>query len=98
MSERRLLDYNMLFVNLKTSFDILVFTETWLTEDKIDHCNFKGFQPIHLIRPSNDNYLNNNTDSNDYFKLRGGGASIFDKDNITFKSRNDLNIMKPFME
>ena len=101
MSEGRLLNYNMLLDNLKTPFDILVFSETWLTEDKIDNCNFKGFQPIHLIRPPNDDInFNDNIDFSDNidFKLRGGGVSIFVRDNIIFKSRNDLNVMLPFME
>ena len=77
----------MLLKNLKTPFDVLVFTETWLTQDNIDHCNFKGFHPIHLIRPSNENID---------FKLRGGGVSIFVRDYLTFRPRNDLSIMQPF--
>ena len=66
-----------------------MFSETWLTQDNIDQCNFKGFHPIHLIRPSNENIG---------FKSKGGGVSIFVRDHLTFRPRNDLSIMQPFME
>ena len=89
MTPGRLLDYKMLLDNLKTPFDVLVFSETWLTEDNIDDCNFNGFKPIHLMRPSNDNID---------FKLRGGGVSIFVRGDLIFRCRNDLSIMQPFME
>ena len=66
-----------------------IFNEIWLTLDKFDQCQFKGFIPIHLIRPSEDR---------PEFKTSGGGISIFIKPNIEFKQRNDLTVMLPFME
>ena len=89
MKTGRIDEYHTFLQTLKTPFDILIFSETWLTSDKIDLCRFDGFQSIHLIRPSDDNLD---------FKVRGGGISIFIKDNLEFKHRDDLTIILPFME
>ena len=72
----RMDEYDLLFDMVKNPFDILVFTETWLTKDKMDLCKFDGFQSVHHIRPI-DNDFN--------LKERGGGISIFIKDGIEFK-------------
>ena len=88
MADGRLDEYLMLLKNLKTTFDILVFTESWLTPDDIDQCKITGYQAIHLLRPSDD----------PNFKSRGGGVSLFIRDSLTFKHRTDLTIMQPFME
>ena len=85
----RIGEYDLLFDMIKNPFDIMVFTETWLTKDKSDQCNFDGFQPIHHLRPI-DNIFDH--------KKRGGGISIFIKNGINFKSREDLTLMLPFME
>ena len=79
----------MLFSTLKFSFDILIFTETWITEDKVNLCHFDEYTPIHLIRPISDNID---------FKNKGGGISIFVRNNLSFKHRDDLSIMLPYME
>ena len=42
MTPERLDEYNLYLESLKCKFDILVFTETWLTQDKMDHCHFDG--------------------------------------------------------
>ena len=89
MTENRLDEYDILFKVLKNPFDILVFTETWLTPNKADLCKFDGFQPIHLYRP-----IDNQID----FKTKGGGISMFIKKHLDFKPRCDLNIIHPFME
>ena len=90
MSSGKLDQYDIFFKELKNPFDILVFTETWLTPDKSDLCIFDGFQkPEHLLRPSDDHID---------FKTRGGGISIFVKVNIQYKHRNDLTVMLPFIE
>ena len=78
----------MLLRNLKTNFDILVFTESWLTQDDIIQCKLDGYQAVHLLRPLGD----------PNFKLKGGGVSLFIRDNLMFKHRTDLTIMQPFME
>ena len=45
----------MLFTSLKCSFDILIFTETWIIEDRVKLCHFDDYTPVHLIRPICDN-------------------------------------------
>ena len=50
---------------------------------------FNGYKPIHLLRP---------TDGSIDFKTKGGGVSIFVKDHIHFKHRNDLVIMESYIE
>ena len=89
MKTDRIDEYQILLQDLKNPFDILIFTETWLTPDKKDLCNFEGFQSIHLIRPT-DNHID--------FKERGGGISIFIRDNLTYKHRDDLTVMLPYIE
>ena len=51
MTNGRIDDYGALLKILKTPFDILVFTETWLTPDKESQYCFKGFRPIYKTRP-----------------------------------------------
>ena len=87
MTIGRIDDYETLLKILKNPFDILVFTETWLTPDKESQCCFKGFRPIHKMRPVNEE-----------FKLRGGGISIFIKNNLQFTRRTDLDTMLPYIE
>ena len=90
MSSGKLDQYDVFFKALKNPFDILIFTESWLTLDNSDLCKFDGFQnPEHLLRPSDDMID---------FKTKGGGISIFVKNNIQYKYRNDLIIMLPFIE
>ena len=89
MKPDRLDEYHVYLHSLKNPFDILIFTETWLTQEKIDLCKLDGYQPIHLLRP-----IDNQID----FKERGGGISIFVKNNLRYKHRKDLTIMLPFME
>ena len=64
MKTDRIDEYHTLLHDLNNPFDILIFTETWITPDKKDLCNFEGFQSIHLLRPT-DNHID--------FKERGGG-------------------------
>ena len=75
MKEGKLEQYKYLLEELDNPFHILVFTETWLTENNKNLCLLEKKSPIHLIRPS-DNQLD--------FKFRGGGVSIFVKHNIDF--------------
>ena len=89
MTDGRLDEYHSLFKKLKNPFDILVFTETWLTPDKVELCHFDQFQSIHLLRPINENLD---------FKTKGGGVSIFIKNNLQYTHRQDLTIMLPYME
>ena len=89
MAATRIDEYELLFQTLKHTFDILVFTETWLTPDKEDQCKFPGYNHIHLLRPISDDID---------FKARGGGVSIFIKNNLEYTHRPDLTTMLPYME
>ena len=62
MHDGRLGEYETFFKAINNPFKILVFTETWLKEDKKDLCKFQGFSSVHLLRPT-DNHID--------FKERG---------------------------
>ena len=70
-------------------FHILAFTETWLKPDNWRNVEFDHYEHICKIRP-----VDNQFD----MKERGGGLSIFIKNNIHYKEREDLNLMLPFIE
>ena len=89
MKEGRIDEYNILFKAIDNPFNIMVFTETWLTEDNKHLCNFEGFTPLHLLRP---------IDAQFDLKTKGGGVSIFIKHNIEFKYREDLCLTTPTVE
>ena len=89
MADSRIDEYETLFKTLKHPFDVLVFTETWLTPDKVDQCNVEGFNHVNLLRPVSEDID---------FKERGGGISIFIKNNLEYTHRTDLTIMLPYME
>ena len=52
-------------------------------------CNFEGYTPLHLLRP---------IDAEFDLKSKGGGVSIFIKNNIEFKYREDLCLTTPIAE
>ena len=89
MTPGRLDQYDILLKEINNPFDILIFTETWLTPEKSALCKFDGFQSSHLYRPV-DNHID--------FKTKGGGISMFLKPGLKYKRRNDLNIILPYME
>ena len=89
MSKGKMDLYSTLFFKeLETTFDVLIFTETWRDDSNSNQCNFYRYQStIHLLRP---------IDKTEYKSI--GGVSIFIKANIQYKQRIDLNIMLPHME
>ena len=89
MRKGKMAEYDAFLKAIDNPFGILIFTETWLTDNKKGSCKFKGYTPIHLIRP-NDQHFD--------FKERGGGISIFVRDDIEFTRRNDLDVTLPFIE
>ena len=82
-------EYNILLDYIKNPFHILAFTETWLKPDTVDQANFEGYDVSHIIRPTDDNFD---------FKEKGGGISIFIKESLRYKVREDLNVTLPYME
>ena len=89
LTEGRMDDYDHLFGAIGNSSHILAFTETWLKSDTCDTVRFNGYNSSHIIRPLN---------INDNDKTQGGGISIFVKENISYRVRDDLNVMLPFIE
>ena len=89
MREGKMDEYNILFKAIDNPFNILVFTETWLTEDNKQLCNFEGYSPLHLLRP---------IDAQFDLKTKGGGVSMFIKHNIEFKYRKDLSLTTSTLE
>ena len=89
MKEGRLDEYNILFKSIDNPFNIMIFTETWLTENNKHLCNFEGYTPLHLLRPIDRHFD---------LKTKGGGVSIFIKNNIDFKYREDLCLSTPTTE
>ena len=55
MAPGRLDEYIMFLNSLNTKFDLLVFSETWLTPDNFELCKIVGYQAVHLVRTSNVN-------------------------------------------
>lgn len=86
LAEGRLDEYSVMLNEIDNPFHLLAFTETWLKPDNVDLVHFEGYESFHLIRQDND------------LKETGGGISVFVKEGINFKIRNDLNVMLPFVE
>ena len=83
MKEGRIEEYDVLLKAISNPFHFMVFTETWLTENNKDLCQFDGYTPLHLLRPVDEQFDH---------KSHGGGVSFFIKNNIEFKHREDLSI------
>ena len=82
-------DYKNLLHYINNPFHILAFTETWLRPDNVDRAFFEDFDKYHLLRPIDDQFN---------FKESGGGVSVFVKEGINYKVRDDLNVMSPYLE
>ena len=89
MRDGRIDEYNILFKAIDNPFNILVFTETWLTVDNEQLCNFEGYKPLHLLRTIDDQFD---------LKTKGGGVSMFIKENVEFIYRKDLSLTTPTVE
>ena len=89
LKEGRIDEYDILLDYIKNPFHILAFTETWLRADNVYIVNFEGFDSSHVIRPVDDQFD---------FKEKGGGISIFIKENLQYKIREDLNVTLPYIE
>ena len=69
-------------MNLSVKFDIIGLTETWLNDANVDICGFPGYQSEHRYRSNR----------------RGGGVSLFIKENIEYSICDDLCVFNDFME
>ena len=82
-------EYNDLLDYINNPFHILAFTETWARSDNVDRAIFNGYDETHLLRPIDDQFD---------FKESGGGISIFIKEGINYKVRDDLTVISPYLE
>ena len=89
LKEGRIDEYDILLDYIKNPFHILAFTETWLKPDNVSTVNFDGYDCSHITRPSDDQFD---------FKEKGGGISIFVRESLQYKVREDLNVLLPYME
>ena len=69
-------------LNCEHEFDIIVLTETWARDETQCVCFIPGYKSVH-------NYRNNK---------KGGGVSIFVKDNLSFVEIDELNISNEHTE
>ena len=88
LTDGRMDDYNNLFDYINNPFHILAFTETWLRSDNVDNVIFEGYNDIHFLRPRDEQFD---------FKESGGGISVFIKEGINYKARDDLTVMSPYL-
>ena len=89
LAEGRMDEYDSMFSKIYNPFHIFAFTETWLTENNKHLCNFEGFTAEHLLRPNDGEFD---------FKSKGGGVSMFIKNGIEYKHRQDLSKVTPVAE
>ena len=87
LAEGRMTEYDILLSAIDNPFHIMGFSETWLNDSNVNLVSFNDFTSVHSLRTSNVMLREN-----------GGGVSIFVRNNIDFKVREDLNLMLPFME
>ena len=74
--------FNTILASSETTFNLLAFTETWLTSSNIDAHGIKGYSHEFLLRDNKP----------------GGGTSIFINQNWTYKTREDLSYNDNDME
>ena len=82
-------EYDILLKAINNPFHIMAFTETWLTEKNKEFCQFDGYTPLHILRKVDEQFD---------LKSCGGGVSLFIKNNIEFKYREDLSLTTPEVE
>ena len=73
---------NAFLSTLNTKFDILSFTESWLTDETRNLIFLNNYNSLHCLRSSK----------------RGGGISIFVKNSISFKRIESCSLSLPFIE
>ena len=89
LGEGRIDDYEHLLGAIHNPFHIIAITESWLKNDNCDTVKFSGYNSSHMIRPLN---------LNDADKTQGGGISIFVQEHISYRVRDELNVMLPYIE
>ena len=89
LKEGRKDEIDIMLNTINNPFHILAYTETWLKPENVGLVNFSEYEHVSNIRPT-DQFFD--------MKEMGGGVSLFIKNNIQYKVREDLNIMSSYME
>ena len=75
---------------LGNPFDIIGLTETWLNASNVNTPMFNEYKYNHVYQTRTlDNFES---------KERGGGLSLFIRDNILYKLRDDLSVLTSYLE
>ena len=89
LTEGKTENYDLIFDAMNNPFHILGFTETWLNVENHSDAHFDDFEHVYNLR---------NVDGHFDMKDRGGGLLLFIRNHLSFKIRDDLNRMLPFIE
>ena len=79
-----------IFTPVGDPFDIIGLTETWLTTANADTPIFDKYNYNHIYKTRSEEYLSD--------KERGGGVSLFIRNNIVYKTRDDLSAFTAYLE
>ena len=91
LSKGKLDEYDYFIDMLGDPFDIIGLTETWLNEKNVNSPIFKDYNYNHV-------YKTRPLDKDSEMKDRGGGISLFIRNHIPFKVRDDLSVLTPYLE
>ena len=91
LSKGKLDEYDYFIDMLGDPFDIIGLTETWLNEQNVNSPIFKDYNYNHV-------YKTRPLDKDSEMKDRGGGISLFIRNHIPFKVRDDLSVFTPYLE
>ena len=91
LSQGKLDNYEDFLDLLGDPFDIIGLSETWLNDNNANSPIFKDYNYNHV-------YETRPLERNSEIKIRGGGLSLFIRDNISFKKRNDLSVLTSYLE
>ena len=91
LANDKLDNYDYFLEMLGDPFDIIGFTETWLDNNNASIALFNEYKYKHV-------YQTRPLDINSDCKTKGGGISLFIRENMLFKERNDLSVLLPHLE
>ena len=80
--QKNLQEFDNFLHNLNHSFSVIGFSETWLNQSNSSLYNLNGYNGTHACRNSK----------------KGGGVSIFVKENLDFLERSDLSTFNDIYE
>jgi len=76
-------EISTLLRSLTIQFDLICFTESWLTDDNCDLYQFTNYNSFHSLRPNN---------------RRGGGISVFVHNKFSVQKQLNVSVSQPDIE